>query len=472
MNHSYYLLVPLVLPLAAAALLQYPFAKPTRRSIMNAALALETVFTLLAFALHSNVTLLAVPPVAVTLGSDHVSKLFSTLFAVLFCAFGAGKGDSRPTSFQAAHCLISLSLLVGLCYAGNLFTFMLFFLLLAALLLLEPKSARGEQHSPFSRLLPVSVLLIVLLTAAGSVLFALNADSTAFVNGGLLKAADRLKPALQLAAGLLLSGFLGWMVLLPPAACFRAQPRLPLVAGIMPCAGALGMLRIMYYLFGSRFFWGSTVRAALLTAVVVLAAAGGLAACRAKTLELRLALVSVSQSGCAALGLLLLHRTALWGGMLQLCAQPAAILCLLLCAAAFRNDAGRSTLSQLRGMGRQAPVLWGEFTAAALALTGLPPFFSFNALSYLVLGGWQTTAPWNWLCSAVALLSCIFPLVSLGPTVAQGIWPGKAFTPDARLYPDRRLLLAAGGLLLCMGVFGLYAGPLLQLVRSAAISIL
>ena len=170
--------------------------------------------------------------------------------------------------------------------------------------------------------------------------------------------------------------------------------------------------------------------------------------------------------------MLLLHRTALWGGMLQLCAQPAAMLCLLLCAAAFRNDAGRSTLSQLRGMGRQAPVLWGEFTAAALALTGLPPFFSFNALYYLVLGGWQTTAPWNWLCSAVALLSCIFPLVSLGPTVAQGIWPGKAFTPDARLYPDRRLLLAVGGLLLCMGVFGLYAGPLLQLVRSAAISIL
>lgn len=475
MNHSYYLLVPLLLPLVTAGLLQYPFSRPTRRSILNAALALETVYTLLAFELHGTVVLLAVSPFSVVISSDHLSKLFSALFAALFWVFCVGRGERQPTAFQAAHCLATLSLLMGLCYAGNLFTFLLFFLLLAVLLLAEPKTGQAghNEHTGFqTRLLPLTTLATAACTCVGGVLFALRAESTAFTNGGSLKVIARLDPTLRLAAALLLAGFLLWMLVLPPAACYRAQPRLPMVVGILPGAGALGMLRVIYYLFGSRFFLSSPVRSALLIAVVVLTVLSGAAALRTKTAELRLALVAASQSSCAVMGLLLMHRTALWGAMLQVCAQPAAMICLLLCAESYRLDAGRSTLAQLRGMGRQAPLLWGEFTAAALALAGLPPLAGFTALYYLVLGGWQIPAPWNWLCGMVALFSALIPLLCLGPVVVQGIWPGTGYTPDARLYADRRLLLTIGCTLLVMLLLGLAPWPVLQLVRSAAISIL
>lgn len=475
MDHSFYLLVPLLLPAAAAALLQYPFSKPTRRSLLNAALALELVYALLAFELHGTVTLAAVSPLALCLSSDHLSKLFSALFAGLFWAFGAGKGETVPSPFQAAHCLLTLTALMGLCYAGNLFTFLLFFLLLTGLLLWEPKAgAPGSRETAGrrSRLLPLTALVCTAALGLGSVLFALRAASTAFCNGGVLNTAARLDGGLQLAAPLMLLALLGWTALLPPAACYRARPRLPLAAGVLPCAGMLGLLRVTYYLFGSRFFLGSQTRTVLLCAAAVLLAAGGLGACLAKPLEQRLAFLSMTQSACAVTGLFLLRQNALWGAVLQCCVQAAAMLCLLLCAASFRDDAGRSALPQLRGMGRQAPVLWGEFTLGALALAGLPPFAGFTALYYLVLGGAQCAQPWDLLCIGIALLSAVFPLVSLGPTVVRGIWPGKGYAPDARVRTDHRLLLALGCLLAALAAAGLYPAPLLRLIRSAAISIL
>ncbi len=468
MNHNIYLLVPLLLPLLTTAALWLPLAKPFRHGLLTATLALETVYVILAFQLTGSCTLLTVGPMAVTLGSDYLSRLFSVLIAALLWAGGLGKGESSYSPLQKTLCLLMLSAMLGLCYSANLFTFVLFALLLTILMIVEP---RHDYTGWRPRLLPVIAVAAMAAIALGALLFALYAPSSAFHNGGVLSTSARLIPQLRWAATLLGMGFFAWMTLIPPAAFYRARPRLSMVASLLPFVGALGLLRVLYYLFGTRFFMGSNVRTLLLMLALVAIVSGGVSACLTKSIELRLCLLSTCQSGSVVLGLLMLKQASLWGAVLQCCVQAASIHCLLICAACFRRDAGRTQLHQLRGIGRQTPPVWISFSAAALALAGLPPFAGFNALTFLTQGGRQAASPWN-LLSGASILAAVLTAACLLPTVWRGFFPGRKFLDDARIRTDYHLTLAVLCIVLGLLWAGLYPAPLLELIRSAAVSVI
>lgn len=467
--------MPLLLPAAGAGVLRAAGAhlrSQQRRRFLAALLALEFIYTLLAQSMHGGCVLVAAGPVRLTLAADAVSHLFAALFAALYAAAGLagfGSTDAAPVPARDVLCLTALTALQGMCYAGNLLTFDLFFLLLAGLALpLARPFGRGRDA-----VYPAAVGAAVFAALCGSALFARYAPGLAFqAGGGLDGTAAENAGSLQAAAGLLLLGFGGLTVLLPPAVRFAGRRSVPaLAAGLFPCAGILGVLRTVYYLFGSRFFAGLPLRGPALWAAAAVMLAGGVLACLTASMERKLACLAVSHGGAVLWGLLLVRSTAFWGALLHTVIQAAALVCLYLCAGLLYSGAGKADARSLRGAGRQMPVVLGCFAAAALGLTGIPCLIGVGACGFLPVCGPGLPGLAQAGLAALAL-TALLTLLSLLPAGYRAFFPGRDFDADAKVSVTPWAAAALLGLAAAMLAAGLFPLGLIRILRMIAVTIL
>lgn len=465
--------MPVLLPALGAGVLR--LAGPAlnsqqRRRLLAALLALELIYTLLAQSIHGSCTLAAAGPVKLTLAADSTAHLFAALFAGLFLAAGLvrfGKPDSEAPAARDALCLLALAALMGLCYAGDLLTFDLFFLLLAGLALPLARPAGKGQGAGYWATLAVSVFAVLY----GSAAFARYAPKLSFQPGGALGgAAGGHSAALQAAACCLLAGFFVLAMLPPQAACFKGRLNAPaLAAGLFPCAGLLGILRTVYFLFGSRFFTGLPVRSGLLGAAAAAMLLGGLSACLAPSLERKLGYLAACQSGGVIFGLMLLHSSAFWGALLHTVLQAAALVCLYLCAGLLYSGTGKADARSLRGAARQMPVVLGCFTAAAVFLSGLPSLAGVGICGFLPAA---VPAGWGRVGAAVLALASLLTLLSLLPAGYRAFFPGRGFDADARVPVAPYSAAALLGLTAVLLAAGLFPLPLIQYIRAIAVTVL
>lgn len=474
LNHNLYLLVPLLLPAAGAAALCVAgphLRSQQRRRFLAALLALELIYALLAQSIHGSCVLAAAGPVRLTLAADSVSHLFAALFAGLLAAAGLARFGVSDTAAPARDvlCLAALTALQGLCYAGDLLTFDLFFLLLAGLALPLTRPFGKGRAAAWAAALGAAVFAVL----CGSAVFARYAPGLAFQAGGGLDgtAAENAGP-LQAAAGCLLLGFGGLAALLPPAARFEGRRSAPaLAAGLFPCAGILGVLRAVYYLFGSRFFAALPLRGLLAGAAAAVMLLGGVLACLTASMERKLACLAVSHSGAAVWGLLLVRSTAFWGALLHTVIQAAALVCLYLCAGLLYSGAGKADARSLRGAGRQMPVVMGCFAAAALGLTGLPSLVGVSACGFLPAWGPGLSGRESAGAAALAL-AALLTLCSLLPAGFRAFFPGRDFDADARVPVASYTTAALLGLAAALLAAGLFPLGLIQYLRVIAVTIL
>ena len=356
---------------------------------------------------------------------------------------------------------------VGLALAGNLFTFVIFYelLTLATYPLVAhkgtPEAVRGARIY-LAYTLSGGVLLLI-----GSVWLRTIAGPLDFVQGGILADITHLDPwalrwiFLLLIVGLGVKAALvplhGW---LPQAMVAPAPVSALLHAVAVVKAGAFGIVRVVYDVYGVEFAAQLGVLSVLGVAAAITIIYGSVKALSQDHLKKRLAYSTVSQVSYIALGTAILGPMATIGGVVHLVHQGIMKITLFFAAGNYAENLGIHRVSEMDGVGRRMPGTTLAFTIGALGMIGIPPVAGFVSKWYIALGS-VGAGEAHWVLPvliASSLLNAAYFLPILyrawfRPAPAQ--WPaehpssGRWELPAALLWPP----VVTAGLALVAGLF-------------------
>ncbi|HPE79051.1 MAG: proton-conducting transporter membrane subunit [Sedimenticolaceae bacterium] len=411
------------------------------------------------------------PGLDLVLHADALSVLFvslSTLLWLVTTVYAIGYLEDSPhRSRFFGFFSLCVTATVGLALAGNLFTFVVFyeFLTLATYPLVAhkgtPEAIRGARIYLAYTLAGGMALLI------GAVWLRTLAGPLDFVQGGILGGMDHLDPwtlrwiFLLLIVGLGVKAALvplhGW---LPQAMVAPAPVSALLHAVAVVKAGAFGIVRVVYDVYGVEFAASLGVLALLGAAAAVTIIYGSVKALSQDNLKKRLAYSTVSQVSYIALGTAILGPLATVGGMVHLVHQGVMKITLFFAAGNYAEALGVHRVSEMDGVGRRMPGTTLAFTIGALGMIGIPPVAGFVSKWYLGLGAAESGAA-LWVLPVLvgsSLLNAAYFLPILyrawfGQPPAK--WPG-GHTHAGRWEINQALLwppLLTAGLALAAGLF-------------------
>lgn len=341
------------------------------------------------------------PGLDLALRVDALGITFATLASGLWLAASvyssgyvrAEDTDHRPRYFACFAGSIGAAL--GVAFAENLLTFLLFYELLTLMtypLVVHKQTpeaiAAGRRYLTFALSAGMVLLVAIAWTwhAAGTI---------DFRGGGILAGKLGAVPAAVLFV-LFLSGCGVKAAIMPlhswlPAAMVAPTPVSALLHAVAVVkAGVFGCIRIVGYVFGPEAIAGTPVVAVAAAFCGFTILAGSLLALRQDQLKRRLAYSTIVQLSLIVLGALLMSPIALTGSVLHLVNHGVAKITLFFCAGAIIATNHIDKISQMKGLGHRMPWTFGAFTVASLGLIGMPGLCGFISKLFLVRGAWQS----------------------------------------------------------------------------------
>jgi len=337
------------------------------------------------------------PGIELALRVDPAGLLFAMSASFLwiltsFYAIGYMRGgnERKQTRFFAmlATCL---SATIGLCFAGNLLTFVVFYEILSVATYPLVTHAGSEKAYRIGRQYLVYAISAGLALVAGTAMIYGAAGTLDFVPGGFLDAG--------MGQGFLLTVFAFFFIgfgvkagVMPlqswlPNAMIAPTPVSALLHAVAVVkAGVFGFVRLVGYVFGPGLFGeiGAAMILASFAGFTIIAAS--LIALTKDDLKARLAYSTVGHLSYIVLGVALLAPQAMLGAAFHMVTHAAMKITLFFCAGAIYVHTGKKKVSQLDGIGVQMPVTMAAFGVGALGLVGIPLIGGFVSKWYLATG--------------------------------------------------------------------------------------
>lgn len=179
----------------------------------------------------------------------------------------------------------------------------------------------------------------------------------------------------------------GW---LPTAHPVAPAPASAVLSGIIVKCGVFGIIRVIYYLFGPDFVRGSWIQTIWMSIALFTVFMGSMLAYREKVFKKRLAYSTVSQISYILVGLAYMNMTAFTGAVLHMICHAFIKRRLFLCVGAIISQSGRTNVDEMRGIGKEMPVVMWCYTICSLALIGIPPTGGFISKWFLAMGALQS----------------------------------------------------------------------------------
>jgi multicomponent Na+:H+ antiporter subunit D len=388
-----------------------------------------------------------VPGADLLLRADPFSLLFVTLSAVLWLlttvyAIGYLEGSPHRSRFFGYFSL-SVSATMGVALAGNLLTFLVFYeMLTLSTWPLVVHRGTPEAVRAGDVYLRYTFFGGALLLAGVGLLYSL-AGSVDFTEGGALAHVPaEHRGLLVLAFALLIAGLGVKAALVPlhawlPVAMIAPAPVSALLHAVAVVkAGAFGITRVVYDVYGVQFADGLGVTGPLAAIAAITILYGSLRALHQDDLKLRLAYSTVSQVSYIVLGVAVVGTLSTIGGIVHLVHQGLMKITLFFCAGAIAEELGLHKVSELVGVGRRMPLTMAAFTLAALGMIGVPPTAGFVTKWYLGAGALEAGQPWVLVLLVVSsLLNAAYFLPILHDAWFAGTdrpWPAPAGRVEVR----------------------------------------
>ena len=360
------------------------------------------------------------PGVDLMLHADALAMLFVTLSASLWFlttlyAVGYLEHSSNRSRFFGFFSLC-VTATIGVAMAGNLFTFFFFYELLT--LSTYPLVVhRGDEAALRAGRVYLAYTLTggaVLLT--GVVWLYGLIGSVDFKYGGVVsELGARHIPELSTIFLLLIAGvgvkaalvpLHGW---LPTAMVAPAPVSALLHAVAVVKAGAFGVVRIVYEVYGIEFAQSLDLLAPLAIAACITILWGSICALWQDDLKRRLAFSTISQVSYIILGVALFGPIATIGGLVHLVHQGIMKITLFFCAGNFAETLGVHKVSEMNGIGRRMPLNMLAFTLGALGMMGAPFTAGYISKKYLTEGADLAGVYWaHWVLIASSVLNAAY----------------------------------------------------------------
>jgi len=405
---SFLPVLSVLLPTVAIPFIYATREKPNIRETVTLLAAIGTL------AAVWSMTRLPVPPVT-SLGSiagiafelrvDAAGLLFALLASALWLVtsvYSVGYvrtvGESGQTRYFAAFAA-SIAATMGVAFAANLFTLIVFYeLLTLATYPLVVHSGTAEARAA-GRTYVAYTLGGGVVALGGIVLVSVLAGTVTFTAGGIAGLATADPTLARAAFALLVVGFGVKTALMPlhgwlPAAMVAPTP----VSGLLHAvavvkSGVFALGRTVLYVFGPETTWDLGVGLPLAVAAAATMVLAGVVGLRQDNLKRGLAYSTVSQLSYIALGIALATPLAVFGALLHVVAHAFMKITLFFAAGVIYAETGQKYVSEMGGIGRRLPVTMTAFAVAAAGLVGFPLVAGFVSKFTLIVGAADGPSP-------------------------------------------------------------------------------
>ncbi len=405
MVESYAPLFPVLVSLAAVPLIIVSRDRPNIRelwTLLAAFLKFFLVLSLLPFAARGITVEARIfeisPGLPLLLRADPFGVYFAVIASGLwiltsFYSIGYVRGAPEKKQTRYFSCFaVCLSATMGIAFAGNLLTFIVFYeiLMLATYPLVihkENKEAIGAGRQYLVYTLTAGLLLI----AATAIVYNYTGGID-FRAGGILGGSKFPADMVVWVFLLFLGGVGVKSALMPihswlPSAMAAPTPVSALLHAVAVVkSGVFGMIRVVGYVFGTGVMADFGLNDILITvsgATIILAS---LMAFSQDNLKRRLAYSTVGHLSYVVLGAALLTPLGMAGGVMHIAAHATMKITLFFCAGAIYVNLHRQDISELDGIAKVMPFTMASFTIASMGLAGIPPINGFLSKWYLAMG--------------------------------------------------------------------------------------
>lgn len=349
--------------------------------------------------------------------------LVTTIYAIGYMRSHHEKNQTRFYAYFA----IAIAAVMGIAFAGNLFTLFIFYEVLTLSTYPLVTHAGTEKAKRGGRiylgiLLGTSILFFLLAI----IITWFVAGTLDFKQGGIF---DSNIDTTVAGALLLLFAFgVGKAAIMPfhrwlPAAMVAPTPVSALLHAVAVVkAGVFTILKICVFIFGIDLL------AILPTTQFLLYLAGAsvliasIVAMRQDNLKARLAYSTVSQLGYVTIGALLATSAGVVGSSMHIAMHAFGKITLFFCAGAILVAAHKSEISEMRGLGKQMPLTMTAFFIASMSIIGVPPTGGTWSKWYLVMGTIETS---QFVLMTVLMVSSLLNIAYLLPIPFHAFFPNQ-----------------------------------------------
>ncbi|MEN3033740.1 MAG: proton-conducting transporter membrane subunit [Aquificaceae bacterium] len=326
---------------------------------------------------------------------------------------------------------LAISSTMGIALSGNMLSFFLFYelLTLSTYPLVVHKGTENAIKAGGIYLIYTLGSGAVMLLSVGAI-YAL-ADSADFVSGGdrnLARFADE-NPELAKATFLALFFSMAvkagafplhsWLInaMVAPA---PVSALLHAVAVVK--AGAFGIGRLIYYLFGQDIVLSLGIYEPLCYFAGMSILSGSIFALFQKEIKKRLAFSTVSQMSYILLGFLMVGNSGILAGTFHIFAHGIMKITLFMCAGNYENAIGAKKIYELKSVGIMMPLTSFSFLISSVALAGFPMSLGYMSKEMLKTAGEDFNL---WWVEPLLFLSGVLTAIYL-VVPAIRMWEGKA----------------------------------------------
>src|SRR5512140_104633 len=192
--------------------------------------------------------------------------------------------------------------------------------------------------------------------------------------------------------------------------------------------GVFSTVRVMLYVFGVDTMQALNLGLPTAYFVSFTILVASIIALSKDNLKARLAYSTVSQLSYIILGVALLTRPGIEGGLVHIANHAFSKITLFFCAGAIYVATHKKNISEMSGLGRAMPFTFGAFALASLSMIGAPPVAGFVTKWYLLNGAWTARSVG---IIVVLLVSTLLNAAYFAPVVYQGFF-GKRSESDAK----------------------------------------
>jgi len=349
--------------------------------------------------------------------------LVTTVYAI---GYMRSHNEQNQTRFYTCFA-IAIGSVMGIAFAGNLFTLFIFYEVLTLStypLVTHAGTAEAKRGGRIYLGILLSTSIVFFLLAIVSTWFV--AGTLDFKPGGVFDSNVDIMVASVILV-LFIFG-IGKAAIMPfhrwlPAAMVAPTPVSALLHAVAVVkAGVFTVLKVCVFIFGIDLL------AVLPTTQFLLYLAGAsvllasLVAMRQDNLKARLAYSTVSQLGYVTIGALLATSSGVIGSSMHIGMHAFGKITLFFCAGAILVAAHKSKISEMRGLGRQMPITMAAFFIASLCIIGVPPAGGTWSKWFLLMGAMETE---QWIIMSVLMISSLLNIAYLLPIPLRAFFPGS-----------------------------------------------
>lgn len=380
--------------------------------------------------------------IALSLYPDSLGTIFAIIASSLWVltsiysiGYMRGHKEKKQTRYFASFA-ICLGATLGVAFAANLLTFVVFYeiLTIATYPLVIHKETK-EAIRAGRKYLTYTLIGGVLLIAATAITFRL-AGTLDFRAGGLFPETPSPAGAIRILFLLFFAGvgvksaiipLHGWL----PAAMVAPTPVSALLHAVAVVkSGVFGVLRIVGFVFGPKMIAELSLNKIILIFAGSTIILSSLLALSQDDLKKRLAYSTIGHLAYIVLGAALLNPTAMVGSIMHLSMHATMKITLFFCAGTIFVNLHKTKVSELDGIGRVMPFTLSAFTIATIGLVGIPPVNGFVSKWFLAAGTIEAGKP---ILFAVLVLSGLLNAGYLFPIIFRSFFKSN---PEQQKYQE------------------------------------